>query len=134
MILRRLTMRDFGTYAGDQSLDLTTDSNRNVILIGGKNGAGKSTILEAIRLCFYGRFASRPTTRQDKYQRYLLDRIHRDPSTPVPSRAASVQVEFDYGDQDGIRTFTALRRWERTSGGGVTNTLTFHGTGHPLAT
>ena len=31
-------MRDFGTYAGDQSLTLTPDSNRNVILIGGKNG------------------------------------------------------------------------------------------------
>ena len=119
MILKRLTLCDFGTYAGEQSLELSTDGNRNVILIGGKNGSGKSTFLEAIRLCFYGRFASRSTLRQDKYERYLLDRIHRDPSTAVPSRSASVQIEFDYGDQNGIRTYAAVRRWERTPSGGV---------------
>jgi DNA sulfur modification protein DndD len=112
-------MRNFGTYAGDQTLDLTTEVNRNVILIGGKNGSGKSTILEAIRLCLYGRFASRSTLRQDRYQRYLLDRIHRDSSSSIPTRTASVQIDFDYGDQDGIRSFTALRRWERTADGGV---------------
>lgn len=119
MILKRLTMQDFGTYAGEQSLDLTTHGTRNVILVGGKNGSGKSTFLEAIRLCFYGRFASPSTSRQDKYERYLLDRIHRDPSTAVPSRSAAVQIEFDYGDQDGIRTYVAVRRWERTASGGV---------------
>ena len=119
MILKRLTLSDFGTYAGEQSLDLTTKGKCNIILIGGKNGSGKSTFLEAIRLCFYGRFASRATSRQDKYERYLLDRIHRSPSTSVPTRSASVQVEFDYGDQDGIRTYAAIRRWERTANGGV---------------
>lgn len=132
MILRRLTMRNFGTYAGEQSLDLATEANRNVILIGGKNGSGKSTILEAIRLCFYGRFASRSTLRQDKYQRYLLDRIHRDPSTSVPTRAASVEIDFDYGDQDGIRTFTALRRWERTADGGVNEHFELSRDGTPI--
>ena len=132
MILKRLTLHDFGTYAGEQSLDLTTEGNRNVILIGGKNGSGKSTFLEAIRLCFYGRFASRSTSRQDKYERYLLDRIHRDPSTSVPSRSASVQVEFDYGDQDGIRTYAAVRRWERTASGGVNEQFDLSCDGTPI--
>jgi DNA sulfur modification protein DndD len=119
VILKCLTLHDFGTYAGEQTLDLATNGNRNVILIGGKNGSGKSTFLEAIRLCFYGRFASRSTSRQDRYERYLLDRIHRDPSTSVPSLSASVRIEFEYGDQDGIRTYAASRRWERTASGGV---------------
>ena len=66
MILKRLVLRDFGTYAGEQSFDLTTAGNRNIILIGGKNGSGKSTFLEAIRLCFFGRFASRSTARDRK--------------------------------------------------------------------
>ena len=132
MILKRLTLCDFGTYAGEQSLDLTTEGNRNVILIGGKNGSGKSTFLEAIRLCFYGRFAARSTSREDKYERYLLDRIHRDPSTSVPSRSASVLVEFDYGDQDGIRTYSALRRWERTASGGVKEQFDLSCDGNPI--
>jgi DNA sulfur modification protein DndD len=132
MILKRLTLHDFGTYAGEQSLDLRTDGNRNLILIGGKNGSGKSTFLEAIRLCFYGRFASRSTVRQDKYERYLLDRIHRDPSTSVPSRFASVQIEFDYGDQDGIRTYAAVRQWERTASGGVNERFDLSCDGTPI--
>ena len=132
MILKRLTLHDFGTYAGEQSLDLATNGNRNVILIGGKNGSGKSTFLEAVRLCFYGRFASRSTARQDKYERYLLDRIHRDPSTSVPSRSASVGIEFDYGDQDGIRTYAAIRRWERTATGGVNERFDLSCDGSPI--
>jgi DNA sulfur modification protein DndD len=132
MILERLTLHNFGTYAGEQSLDLATDGNRNVILIGGKNGSGKSTFLEAIRLCFYGRFASRTTSRQDRYECYLLDRIHRDPSTSVPSRSASVQIEFDYGDQDGIRTYAAVRRWERTASGGVNERFDLSCDGTPI--
>jgi DNA sulfur modification protein DndD len=132
LILKRLTLHDFGTYAGEQSLDLTPEGNRNVILIGGKNGSGKSTLLEAIRLCFYGRFVSRSTSRQDKYERYLLGRIHRDPSTSVPSRSASVRVEFDYGDQDGIRTYEAVRQWERTASGGVNERFDLSCNGSPI--
>jgi DNA sulfur modification protein DndD len=132
LILKRLTLRDFGTYAGEQSLDLATERNRNVILIGGKNGSGKSTFLEAVRLCFYGRFASQSTSRQDRYERYLLDRIHRNPSISVPTRSASVQVDFDYGDQDGTRTYTALRRWERTASGGVNEQFHLSCDGKPI--
>jgi DNA sulfur modification protein DndD len=132
MILKRLVLRDFGTYAGEQSFDLTTAGNRNIILIGGKNGSGKSTFLEAIRLCFYGRFASRSTARLDKYERYLLDRIHRDPSTSVPSRSASVRIEFDYGDQDGIRTYDAMRHWERAATGGINELFDLTCNGCPI--
>jgi DNA sulfur modification protein DndD len=132
LILKRLTLRDFGTYAGEQSFDLTPNGKRNIILIGGKNGSGKSTFLEAVRLCFYGRFASRFGLRQDKYERYLLDRIHRDPSTLLPTRSASVEVEFDYGDQDGIRTYAAVRQWERTASGGVSEQFGLSCDGNPV--
>jgi DNA sulfur modification protein DndD len=132
MILKRLTLHDFGTYAGEQSIDLETNGNRNIVLIGGKNGSGKSTFLEAIRLCFYGRFALRSTARQDKYERYLLDRIHRNPSTSVPTRSASVQIEFDYGDQDGIRAYSAVRRWERTANSGVNEQFDLSCDGTPI--
>lgn len=119
MILNRLTLQNFGAYAGVQHLDLRIQGHRNIILIGGKNGSGKSTFLEAIRLCFYGRFALPPIPTRDKYEHYLLDHIHREPSTSIPPRFASVEVEFEYGDQDGVRTYKAARRWERTGSGGV---------------
>jgi DNA sulfur modification protein DndD len=133
MILKCLTLNDFGTYGGSQSLNLSPDGNRTVILIGGKNGSGKSTFLEAIRLCFYGQFALRSTPTRDKYERYLLDRIHRDPSTSVPPRSASVEVDFDYGDQDGVRTYKAVRKWERKAGGGLNEHFLLSCDGVPVA-
>jgi DNA sulfur modification protein DndD len=58
MILHRLTLKDFGLFSGEQTFCLTPriryKKRRPVILIGGKSGTGKTTILEAVRLCLYG--------------------------------------------------------------------------------
>ena len=119
MLIKAITLEDFGTYAGIQNLNLATTTAQNVVLIGGKNGAGKSTLLEAIRLCFHGPFASRSTNTRDKYERYLLERIHRNISSVVPTRSAAIEIEIDYADQDGVRSYTARRQWERNADGGV---------------
>lgn len=41
----------------------------------------------------------------------------------MPAKAASIEIEFDYGDHDGLRTYVALRSWERRAAGGVTETF-----------
>jgi DNA sulfur modification protein DndD len=119
MLLRRLTLHNFGTYAGCQEINLSTTANQNIILIGGKNGAGKSTLLEAIRLCFHGQLSDRLLTTRERYERYLLSKIHHGAADILPAKSASVEIEFEYGDHDGLRTYTAIRSWERRSTGGV---------------
>jgi DNA sulfur modification protein DndD len=133
MLLRRLKLQNFGTYAGCQELDLKTTSTQNVILVGGKNGAGKSTLLEAIRLCFHGQLSDRLMTTREKYERYLLARIHRGASNTLPAKAASIEIEFDYGDHDGVRTYTAIRSWERRSTGGISEGFQLLRDGSPVA-
>ena len=58
MILHRLTLKGFGLFSGEQTFNLTPRTKykkrRPVILIGGKNGTGKTTIVEAVRLCLCG--------------------------------------------------------------------------------
>ncbi len=119
MLINKLTLHNFGTYAGSQELNLHTTPQKNIILVGGKNGAGKSTLLEAIRLCLYGQLSDRLLTTRERYERYLLSRIHRNGNSAIPVKAAFVEIEFDYADQDGIRTYTARRTWERNSDGGI---------------
>ena len=133
MLLRRLKLHNFGTYAGYQELNLKTTASQNVILVGGKNGAGKSTLLEAIRLCFHGQLSDRLMTTREKYERYLLGRIHRGASNTLPAKTASIEIEFDYGDQDGVRTYTALRSWERRSTGGISENFQLMRDGSPVA-
>jgi len=45
---------NYRQYRGNQTLDFKMDPNKNVTIILGKNGAGKSNILNAITWCLYG--------------------------------------------------------------------------------
>jgi DNA sulfur modification protein DndD len=55
MHLRRISLRNFKAYEATR-IDLPAPTpGRNVILIGGKNGFGKTTLFEAIALGLYGR-------------------------------------------------------------------------------
>ena len=46
MIIKRLTMHNFGVYAGTNTFDFNHEEP--VVLIGGMNGRGKTTFLEAV--------------------------------------------------------------------------------------
>jgi DNA sulfur modification protein DndD len=48
-----LTIRNYRQYEGRQTIDLHSDATRNINIIQGQNGAGKSNILNALTLCFY---------------------------------------------------------------------------------
>lgn len=114
MIFRRLVLEDFGLYSGVQEIDLMPRQKRGrtlpVVLFGGKNGAGKSTIFEAILLCLYGRGAIGERTRQSEYLEYLFQRMHRSQSGRTSARA-SVMVEFEFV-QAGVRhVYEVTRSW-----------------------
>ena len=54
MKINSVHLYNFSSYAGDNLIDLRTTSNNNVILIGGNNGAGKTSLFTAIKLALYG--------------------------------------------------------------------------------
>ena len=61
MFLRKVAVKNFGPFEGEHTLDLFSqckvEDRRPVVLIGGLNGSGKSSLLEAVRLCLHGRRA-----------------------------------------------------------------------------
>lgn len=50
----QLTMRAFGAYADEQTIDFTLLGAKNFFLIHGPTGSGKTTILDAISFALYG--------------------------------------------------------------------------------
>lgn len=50
----KLTMSAFATFAGEQVIDFTKLNGRNIFLVTGKTGAGKTTIFDAISYALYG--------------------------------------------------------------------------------
>jgi DNA sulfur modification protein DndD len=53
MLIQRIKITNYKTYL-DLDLDLTVDDYRPIILIGGSNGGGKTTLFEAISGALYG--------------------------------------------------------------------------------
>ena len=71
MIIKRLSIQNFKNYADENIFDWTVTPDKNVILIGGMNGSGKTTISEAIRLCLYGNKINGSAMSETKYLGYL---------------------------------------------------------------
>jgi len=111
VILRSVTLQDFGVYAGTTTLDLVPRRREGgsapVILIGGRNGVGKTTLLEAVRLALYGRRALGARVAQTDYDNYLRNRVNRTSG----SDGAAVTLEFDYAEAGTIHRYKIRREW-----------------------
>lgn len=114
MIIRRVKLHNFGIYADTVSFDLepVNDSQytRPIVLFRGQNGVGKSTIVEAIRLCLHGKLALGPRVTQREYDSYLERRQHRfsDGNTAV---LTSIEMEFDHVVLGRRHRYRIVRSW-----------------------
>ena len=55
MIINRLKMFNFRQYIGQQSVEFSTDKDKNVTVLIGVNTSGKTTIVRAFEWCLYGK-------------------------------------------------------------------------------
>lgn len=79
MKINKLSLHNFKSFEGTCNINGLSDtltSEKRIILFGGLNGAGKTTIFEAILLCLYGKrnrtlWPSKGAKRED-YQNYIV--------------------------------------------------------------
>lgn len=71
MIISRLSITNFRNYSGTTEVDLGIDGSHNIVLFGGQNGAGKTSMVDAIRLCLYGHKMNGEPLSEVKYQEFL---------------------------------------------------------------
>lgn len=127
MILETLIIENVGVYAGRQEADLAPLPGKPVILFGGLNGGGKTTILEGLQLAFYGtkaRLASRGATA---YKDYLREAIHRGADV---SEGAAITVRFRRIVEGETRQYEVRRAW-RMGAKGLEETLQVWCDGEP---
>ena len=53
MLLEKIKLKNFRCYLGECEINFATDSDRNITLIHGENGVGKTALLNAIRWTFF---------------------------------------------------------------------------------
>jgi DNA sulfur modification protein DndD len=120
MILDELVLHNVGTFAGRHTIALTPPSaNKPIVLIGGLNGAGKTTILDAIHLVLYGSLARVSGRRSGSYDSYLRSLIsHGAPD----SEGAGIELIFHARRQGAEHYYRVRRKW-RTTGAGIREDL-----------
>lgn len=113
MILKELVLHNVRTFAGKQVLNLEPPSaDKPIVLVGGLNGAGKTTILEAIQLALYGSLAPHSSGRRSGgYEGYLRSLIHRGVST---GEGAAIELSFVAYREGVAHTYRICRSWRST--------------------
>lgn len=111
MIFKSLSICNFRNFLGLHTIDIRPDKDegRNIILIGGKNGAGKTTFLEAIKLCLFGRYFLRIS--DNNYNRYIVSSRNKtakkngDPNFYI-------QLELDTDESSSELSLQLRREWK----------------------
>ena len=72
MQITKLVLDNFSSYEGKTVFDFTVKKKQPIILIGGLNGAGKTSIFTAIKIALYGPLAFGYTGNNAFYSKYNL--------------------------------------------------------------
>lgn len=114
MILDEIVVHNFGVYRGRQALDLRPPSREQpIILFGGLNGGGKTTLLDALQLALYGKLAQCSNRGDLPYEEFLRRTIHRGAS---PADGAALELEFRHRSEAREDTFRIHRSWSVRDG------------------
>ena len=116
MQLHSLTLNNVGVYGGAQTVRFSNSKTKPITLIGGKNGTGKTSLLDSIPLLLYGNRA-RQILNGVAYPEYLHGLVHHG------ERSASVVLEFDRTEDGQPVRYVVERSWKRTSRGRSTDQL-----------
>ena len=86
MIIKKLALHNFGVYASDNVF--VFNKRKPVVLIGGMNGRGKTTFLEAILLALYcGNSFAVSESSHKSYGQYLRAHVNTaDGTLEIPIR------------------------------------------------
>jgi len=105
MIIKSLQLHNFGVYAGDNTF--LFEGQKPIVLIGGMNGRGKTTFLEAVLLALYGSNSfAYSESKQKSYLQYLRSFVNKG------SEDKTCGVELEFETNNGVsETYIVKRSW-----------------------
>lgn len=123
MVIETLTLKNLGLYAGETTIDLTPKSAQQpVVLIGGLNGRGKTTMRNAILLCLHGSNAQCSNRGNKGYNQYLASLISK---SAQPGETTSVTLTYHRKVAGKVQRLKVSRSWDKISGG-IAEEFTVH--------
>lgn len=103
MIIHKLEMYNFRQYIGLQTVEFSTDPDKNVTVLIGVNTSGKTTIIRAFEWCLYGKNGFEDTV--------LLNSEVRDNMNVGDTQDVWVVITFSHEDSNGQKMYTLKRKF-----------------------
>lgn len=114
MKINKIVLYNFNSYEGLNEFDFTSDdSNKNMILIGGKNGAGKTSLFTAIKIALYGPLSFGYVGVNPIYIAKIKDCINSR-SFQMDVVESRVQITVSLTVEREIKEYEITREWDYT--------------------
>jgi DNA sulfur modification protein DndD len=122
VIFLELVLQNFGGYYGRQVINLRPGVDdvespnsppilRPIILIGGMNGGGKTTFMDAIRLALYGQRAQCSTRGNLSYSDFLNQCVNKEAK---PEEETVIELLFEHILDNIPVEFRIVRKWRKS--------------------
>ena len=110
MQITNLILENFSSYEGINKLDFTVKRDKSIILIGGQNGAGKTSIFTAIKIALYGPLAFGYTGNNAFYSKKIKSYIN-DKAFQAHSFSSGVAITVKIKKEREIKYYKIERKW-----------------------
>lgn len=84
MYIKEIELNNFRIYKGSNKIDLSTTDSKNIVVVSGKNGYGKTTFLMSLVWCLYGKQMQKVDHLYQKeiadkggYTKYIANSLNR---------------------------------------------------------
>jgi DNA sulfur modification protein DndD len=84
MTIKEIELYNFRIYKGENTIDLTSEGQKNIFVVSGRNGFGKTTFLMSMVWCLYGKnmqevddLYKKEIVDQGGYSKYIVNSLNR---------------------------------------------------------
>lgn len=115
MKINKVKLYNFSSYEGNNEFDFEiTDAGKNIVLIGGKNGAGKTSLFTAIKVALYGPLAYGYVGVNSHYISKIKDLINSK-AFQHEVVESEVQITLQLKIERDISNYVITRKWDYTN-------------------
>lgn len=115
MKINKLVLNNFNSYEGENIFDFRIDDDKkNIILIGGQNGAGKTSLFSAIKIALYGPL----TFGYVGVNSYYVQRVKEFINSKAFQKEkvqASVTIDISVAVEREMQDYEITRKWNYTN-------------------
>ena len=115
MIINRILLYNFNSFEGENEFDFTNCSEeKNIILIGGQNGAGKTSLFTAIKIALYGPLAFGYVGINPHYIAKIKECINSK-AFQTEKVEARVELKISLMVERELKEYDIVREWDYSS-------------------